>query len=405
MVSNIFKVRFKLPSGDIIRCGIAGVIENTRKQVDSVEFAYHKDYLSKVKHPIDPSTLHLTSNVFKLYCDKSALGFIDDILPDSWGKKVLSRIHNIPYPSIPDLLKVMEYSTVGALHFSSEDSSDISFGLGCNINDLLELQSIAKKIDLGTLTDKEIEQYKLAMFARGSSIGGARPKVLVHDDDKAYIAKFAKDGDKFDYATVEHACLKLMEMAGLSVAQTTIEHVNEESALLVERFDVIQNHGRYHQITANALLKSPDNQSDPFIASYDDIVKLISLYSCRPLEDKQQLFGQMLFNRALNNTDDHLRNFSFTCKENGWQLSPAYDVVPSMTYGSYHQLKLGYDDMLPSIHEAIRHFKKFGLTQHQAEIVIDNVKSVLLKWKLVFENYGVSTVDIENIAKVIKIDK
>jgi len=76
-----------------------------------------------------------------------------------------------------------------------------------------------------------------------------------------------------------------------------------------------------------------------------------------------------------------------------------------MIYGSYHQLKLGYDDMLPSIHEAIRHFKKFGLTQHQAEIVIDNVKSVLLKWKLVFENYGVSTVDIENIAKVIKIDK
>jgi len=71
----------------------------------------------------------------------------------------------------------MEYSTVGALHFSSEDSSDISFGLGCNINDLLELQSTAKKIDLGTLTDKEIEQCKLVMFARGSIIGGARKSI------------------------------------------------------------------------------------------------------------------------------------------------------------------------------------------------------------------------------------
>ena len=89
-------------------------------------------------------------------------------------------------------------STVGALHFSSEDSTNISFGLACSINDLLELQSIAKKIDLGTLTDKAIEQYKLAMFARRSSISGVRPKVLIYDDDKVYIAKFAKDDNIFD---------------------------------------------------------------------------------------------------------------------------------------------------------------------------------------------------------------
>jgi serine/threonine-protein kinase HipA len=403
MVINTFRIRFKLATGEIIKCGIADVIENKRKQVDSVEFAYHNDYLTQINHSIDPSALSLNSDAYKLDCDKSIPGFIDDILPDSWGKKVLSRIHNIPYPSTSDLLKVMEYSTVGALHFASEDSSDISFGLGCSITDLLELQLIAKKIDLGTITDKEIEQYKLAMFARGSSIGGARPKVLVYDDHKAYIAKFAKEDDKFDYATVEHACLKLMEMASLSVAQTFIQAVADENVLLVERFDVTPQKGRYHQITANALLKSPENQTDPYTASYNDIVKLISLHSCRPLEDKQQLFGQMLFNQALNNTDDHLRNFSFTCKQDGWQLSPAYDVVPSMTFGSYHQLKLGYNDILPSTDEAPRHYKSFGLTLHQGQTVIENVKGALYKWRLVFAECGVSPKDIENISKVIKI--
>ena len=392
------------PSGKVIKCAQTDVFENNKAQVDKIEFVYHPDFRNYTAHPIDPKALPFSTELIELPCNKAVAGFIDDILPDSWGKKVLARIHNIPYPTTTDLLDLMEYSTIGALHFSSNDNASVSFGLGCKKSDLIELQALANKIDIGLLSDEEIEQYKLAMFARGSSVGGARPKVLVHDKNKAYIAKFAKDEDKFDYATVEHACLKLMEAAGLSVAQSEVIKVADRNVLLVERFDVTAEQGRYHQITANALLKDINTQSDPFTASYDNIVKLISHHSCKPLEDKQQLLGQMLFNVALNNTDDHLRNFSFSCKEDGWQLTPAYDVVPSIVYGSYHQLKLGYDDILPSHSNILRYHRIFGLTKAQTNNVVERVKNALVNWPDSFRASGVSEVDIKLLTKLIKTE-
>ena len=121
-----------------------------------------------------------------------------------------------------------------------------------------------------------------------------------------------------------------------------------------------------------------------------------------PLKDKKQLFGQMMFNVSLNNTDDHLRNFSFSCKESGWQLTPAYDVVPSTTFGNYHQLKLGYDDILPSYHQALNFHSQFGLTKHQALQVITDVESAMLQWQTVFKDCGVSDKDIKLLSKLIR---
>jgi len=404
MVGKTFKIRFMTPSGEVIKCAQTDVYEDHQGQIDKIEFVYHPDFKKHSQYPIDPKYLSFNEQLIELPCSKAVAGFIDDILPDSWGKKVLARIHNIRYPKTTDLLNLMEYSTIGALHFSSVDNTAVAFGLGCNKSDLTELQILANKIDIGLLTNEEIEQYKLAMFARGSSVGGARPKVLVHDEYKAYIAKFAKDEDKFDYATVEHACLKLMEEAGLLVAQSEVIKAEANNVLLVERFDVTPNNGRYHQITANALLKNPNTQSDPYTSSYDDIVKLIARYSSKPLADKKQLLGQMLFNVALNNTDDHLRNFSFSCKEDGWQLTPAYDVVPSVTYGAYHQLKLGYDDILPSHSHIARYHKNFGLTKAQVGDVAERVRSTLVNWAKSFRESGVSENDIKLLSKLIKTE-
>ena len=41
----------------------------------------------------------------------------------------------------------------------------------------------------------------------------------------------------------------------------------------------------------------------------------------------------MLFNRTINNTDDHERNFSFMRTIKSYQLAPAYDLVVSMATG------------------------------------------------------------------------
>ena len=43
----------------------------------------------------------------------------------------------------------------------------------------------------------------------------------------------------------------------------------------------------------------------------------------------QQLWRRIVFNIAVSNTDDHLRNRGLTLNEKGWELSPAYDLNPS----------------------------------------------------------------------------
>ena len=111
----------------------------------------------------------------------------------------------------------------------------------------------------------------------------------------------------------------------------------------------------------------------------------------------------MLFNQILNNTDDHLRNFSFSCREDGWQLSPAYDVVPSLSRGQFHQLKVGYNDYLPDISNAISFHSNFHLTKQAAAETIERVYSVAQKWRAIFEQHGVSDNDITRLEKVIRV--
>lgn len=86
---------------------------------------------------------------------------------------------------------------------------------------------------------------------------------------------------------------------------------------------------RQHLITTNALLKNPETQHDRGgVFRYDDIADIVRRYSIDIETDLTQLLRMMLFNRAINNTDDHKRNFSLMHKGNSYCLSPAYDMVP-----------------------------------------------------------------------------
>ncbi len=52
-----------------------------------------------------------------------------------------------------------------------------------------------------------------------------------------------------------------------------------------------------------------------------------------------ELFRRALFNVAVSNTDDHLRNHGFLLAERGWALAPAFDVNPNPE-GGPHALAL-----------------------------------------------------------------
>lgn len=139
-------------------------------------------------------------------------------------------------------------------------------------------------------------------------VGGARPKALLYDSVNQYIAKFNRSNqDSYNNVRVELACLHMARAAGLDIGEGRVEQgVNGREVLLLERFDIAPDGCRYHLITANGLLKEPSSQRDPGgTFRYDDICNLLKKHSTTIDSDLKQLIRLMLFNRAINNTDDH----------------------------------------------------------------------------------------------------
>lgn len=64
--------------------------------------------------------------------------------------------------------------------------------------------------------------------------------------------------------------------------------------------------------------------------SYLDIAEFIQTYGTAIEENMQQLWRRIVFNIAISSTDDHLRNHGFILTDEGWVLSPAYDLNPSV---------------------------------------------------------------------------
>jgi serine/threonine-protein kinase HipA len=54
--------------------------------------------------------------------------------------------------------------------------------------------------------------------------------------------------------------------------------------------------------------------------------------------DLEQLFRRVIFNVAVGNRDDHLRNHGFIRELAGWRLSPAYDMNPNPAKSEHFQV-------------------------------------------------------------------
>ncbi len=64
--------------------------------------------------------------------------------------------------------------------------------------------------------------------------------------------------------------------------------------------------------------------------SYLDIAEFIQFNETNNVKEIYQLWRRMVFNIAISNTDDHLRNHGFILGKQGWYLSPAYEIKPSI---------------------------------------------------------------------------
>lgn len=210
------------------------------------------------------------------------------------------------------------------------------------------------------------------LLLRGGSLGGTRPKAAFVHEGRRCIAKFASRGDDHHVEVIEAATLWLADACGIEVPPFLLQPLASGHALLVERFDragPVSDERRFHYLSASALLDVPYASSR---GSYVELAQLLRRISARPQEDLAELLRRLVFNLAVGNSDDHVKNHGALRGEDGrWRLAPAFDLM--MQLGGH----TGYQELavLPGQHasslalarEAAPHF---GLTGVAAEEVI-----------------------------------
>ena len=114
----------------------------------------------------------------------------------------------------------------------------------------------------------------------GTSLGGARPKVLITADDRKYIAKFSTSSDIYNVVKSEFVAMTLARLVGLNAATVKLESVLGKDVLLIERFDREKAHkGWQRKAMVSALTLFGLDEMMAMYASYQDLAILIAIAS------------------------------------------------------------------------------------------------------------------------------
>ena len=95
-----------------------------------------------------------------------------------------------------------------------------------------------------------------------------------------------------------------------------------------------------------------------------------------------------MFNICISNTDDHLRNHGFILTDNGWILSPAYDLNPSVEKEGL-ALNIDMDDNSLDLELAKSVGIYFRLSDTEMDAIILEVQNVVRNWKDIATEIGI----------------
>ena len=298
------------------------------------------------------------------------------------------------------LLGVYDETRMGGIRFKKEqdgpflsDDKETAAPPWATLRTLEEASRNFENDETG-LSEKWLNQ----LIRPGSSLGGARPKVTVVDTNgQLWIAKFPSKNDENDTGAWEIVAHDLAKLCGLNVPEAKMEKFSSlGSTFLVKRFDRI-GEKRIHFASAMTLLGKADGASAADGTSYLEMVAFIKAYGAAPKRDLLELWKRIVFNMAITNTDDHLRNHAFILTKEGWGLSPLYDVNP-VPYGDELSLNVDEEDNRISIELAIQTAVRFGIERSDAEAYAKEIlKIVRENWSQLASKYGLTCRQIEEM--------
>ena len=227
------------------------------------------------------------------------------------------------------------------------------------------------------------------LVAPGSSLGGARPKANVLDKDGSlWIAKFPSRKDRRDVGAWEAVCCEMARRSGVNVSDFKIERFSDKyHTFLTKRFDRTAGDKRRQFTSAMTLLGYSDGENSEG-ASYLEIAEWIERNCMNVNENLTELFRRIVFNIAVSNCDDHLRNHGFIYSPKGWTLSPAYDLTPDPKgYGL--KLNISETDNSLDYDLALSIIPYLGINKDTAEGIIDKTRNVVSEWRKIATRYGI----------------
>ena len=248
----------------------------------------------------------------------------------------------------------------------------------------LEAASLAFEQDEDAFSDKWLR----LLLAPGSSLGGARPKANVMEKDGSlWIAKFPSRNDRQDVGAWEAVAMQLARACGIVVADFDIIRYNRYATFLTRRFDRTTNGKRIHFTSAMTMLGYSDGQTEG--CSYLELAEWISRYSCCAQTDLEELWKRIVFNIAISNCDDHLRNHGFLLTKEGWRLAPAYDLNP-LYYGNGLSLNINEQSNALDLELTKEVAPYFGIKEEKATKMIDNILQHVATWPQWATRYHIS---------------
>jgi len=385
----------------------------TRKNKEGATFEYDPHWLEhRERFSLEPA-LELGPGPFHTLADTPMFGAIGDSAPDRWGRALMRRMERRradrekrtprTLQEIDYLLLVDDEARQGALRFAEIEGGPFLREVGAKRTPpLLELPGLLSAAER-VADDKDTEEDLRLLLAPGSSLGGARPKASVRDEDgHLAIAKFPRRDDDYNTVVWEAIALTLAHKAGIPVPDARIETVGDKPVLVLRRFDR-RDGRRIPFLSSMSMLDARDNQT----RSYMEIADALRQHGAAAKDDIRGLWRRIVFNVLISNTDDHLRNHGFLYEgPAGWRLSPAYDLnpVPVDIKPRILTTAINEDDNTASLDVAMSVAPYFELDDARARADAGAVARAVATWRDEATRHGLTKEECARMASAFAHD-
>ena len=364
---------------------------------ESYSFEFSKDWLKNY------GSIQLSDDINNYtgiqYCQQNneIFGCFADSLPDRWGRTLILRREQIlameekrPVRRLTEfdfLTGIDDYTRIGGFRYKIDPTGEfINTSNKLQIPPITEIKELVRASNEIELSEEKNtlpqKKWLFQLIQPGTSLGGARPKATIIDEYKhLYIAKFPSRNDLYDVGLWEHLSHLLAKESGLNCSESkVIKAGNKYHTLLSKRFDRTADNKRIHYASAMTMLGLKDGCNANTGNGYLDIVNYIIKNCCNVDFNLKELYRRVAFNISIGNSDDHFRNHGFLLTPQGWTLSPAFDINPSLSK-EQSLLINSYTDK-SDLNILLDSCEEYMLNHNTAKQIIEEVLKGISKWKL-----------------------